>query len=337
MSAHSKNHPVSPSAEVVEQAAEWLVRLSADDLDSAARAALQAEFDCWQQQNAAHASAVRTMQTMIRQTKQAADMTDVRHARAAIDASFGRTRTRSRNPAKTLVWMLCLFLPLWLALEIYPPAYLLADARTATGEWQPRMLTDGSHITLGSDSAVNFTLDPDQRRLELVSGEILVEVAADTRPFQVVTPHGYIRALGTRFIVRLGEQATTLTMLESRTAIRAAAQRVGTDEVIVSAGQRVRFSAAGINETDAIDTLVVADDWRLRQLMVENRPLSEVLDVLARHHRGMIYFDRNELARMNVSAVLPLEDTNRALQLLADGFPIRINRITPWLIVVEAH
>ena len=40
---------------------------------------------------------------------------------------------------------------------------------------------------------------------------------------------------------------------------------------------------------------------------------------------------------MNVSAVLPLEDTDRALQLLADSFPIRINRITPWLIVVEAR
>lgn len=337
MSAHPQNHPVSPSAEVVEQAAEWLVRLSADDLTPAARAALQAEFDCWQQQDAAHASAVRTMQTLIRQTKQAASMTDVRHARAAIDASFASTRTPGKNLAKTLVWMLCLFLPLWLVLEIYPPAWLLADVRTATGEWQSRILTDGSHITLGSGSAINFAFDPDQRRLELISGEILVEVAADARPFQVVTPHGYIRALGTRFIVNLAEQATMLTMLESRTAVRTAAQQTGTDETVVSAGQRVRFSAAGIDETHEIDTLAATDDWRLRQLMVENRPLPEVLDALARHHRGMLYFDRGKLARMNVSAVLPLEDTDRALQLLADSFPIRINRITPWLIVVEAR
>lgn len=342
MRSQSFKDSSSIPADIVQQAAEWLVRLSADNINSEERDSLQREFDRWQQQDTAHASAARTLQAVIQQTQQAGNVTETQSARLAIEASLVKNRpkrhSRRRNAATALVWMLILAVPLWFALQVYPPAYLLADARTATGTWQSHTLTDSSHITLGSNSAVNYHFDPSQRRLELVRGEIMVEVATDSaRPFQVVTRHGSIRALGTRFIVSLDERMTTLSMLESQVAVRAAGQPADRDEVIVSAGKRVHITSEEITAFEKIDIRELDDAWQFRQLVVENRPLVEVLEILARHRSGLIHFDRDELAQMNVSAVLPLDDTDRALQLLARSFPIRVNRMTPWLIIVEAH
>ena len=55
--------------------------------------------------------------------------------------------------------------------------------------------------------------------------------------------------------------------------------------------------------------------------MVDNRPLAEVLDQLARHHPGPMRFDREALAQIRVTGVLPLDDTAKALRLLQRNFP----------------
>ena len=69
--------------------------------------------------------------------------------------------------------------------------------------------------------------------------------------------------------------------------------------------------------------------------MVENQPLDQVLDEIARHRRGHLQFDRNALADLRVTAVLPLDDTDRALQLIAETLPLSIKTYTPWLIVIS--
>ena len=40
-------------------------------------------------------------------------------------------------------------------------------------------------------------------------------------------------------------------------------------------------------------------------------------------------------AGMQVNAVLPLDDPDRALQLLASSFPIRVRTMTPWVVIVD--
>ncbi|MNT87819.1 fec operon regulator FecR [compost metagenome] len=55
----------------------------------------------------------------------------------------------------------------------------------------------------------------------------------------------------------------------------------------------------------------------------------QVLEALGRQRRGHLQFDAAALADLNVSAVLPLDDTDRALQLLAQALPIRLQQYTP--------
>ena len=351
MSLHAATNQHSALDNITRQAAEWLVRLSANSATSSDYAVLLAEYEKWKQADPRHAEADEKMASLIDQAQQLRNVTpNTAPARAAIEAGFTENRKRShiKSVGAALVLVLALAVPGWLILQSNPPAYLLADMRTAPGKWETRTLTDDSRITLNSASAVNLDFDASRRVLTLVRGEILVDVAADpARPFLVETAHGSIRAPGTRFVVSLDGGATTLTMLESSTTVQMAAEKKlqgetkerstkSADGTIISAGQRVRITSKGIGEVEDIDTRAIPDTWKFHQLVVENRPLAEVLDELARYRSGIIRYDRAQIENMKVSAVLPLDDPDKALQLLARSFPIRVHTVTSWLVIVDA-
>ncbi|MBR8653595.1 FecR domain-containing protein [Achromobacter sp. Marseille-Q0513] len=331
---------VATDEALAEQAAEWIVRLS--DGDEAERLREREAFEAWKRADPRHAAAASGMERMVGQLRSArADAGgNGRPARAGLDASFAgqRRRGRVKRAAAAIALALLLAGPAWIALRAWPPGYLLADVHTATGQWESRRLADGSQIWLNSASAVNLRYDERRRVIELVQGEILVDVAKDAgRPFLVETAHGSIRALGTRFVVNRQSDATILSMLESRVAVRTASQRADSEAIEVSAGQRVRITAASVSRPQEIDARGLADAWQRHQLVIDDQPLDEVLDELARHRPGHIHYERAEVRGMRVSAVLPLDDTDRALKLLSTSFPsLRIRTVTPWLVLVDA-
>ena len=214
------------------------------------------------------------------------------------------------------------------------PAYLLADLRSPTGQWHTHILADGSRLTLGSNSAVNVHFSAGERHVELVRGDILVDVAKDAqRPFIVDSNQAAIRALGTRFTVRRDGGATIVCMLESKVSARVPQHPAS----IVQAGQRARITREGVGPLTAIDAASVQQAWHAHQLVVDDQPLAEVLDELARHRPGQLHYDRAQIAGIRVAAVLPLDDTDKALQLLIDNFPqLRIRMLTRYLVMVDA-
>ena len=214
------------------------------------------------------------------------------------------------------------------------PAYLLADLRSPTGQWQTHTLADGSRLTLAGGSAVNVRFNAGERHVELVRGDILVDVAKDAqRPFIVDSGQAAIRALGTRFTVRKEDGATILSMLESTVSAQVPQHRA----VVVQAGQRARITDDGVGPLTSIDAASVQQAWRAHQLVVDDLPLADVLDELARHRPGQLHYDRAQIDGIRVAAVLPLDDTDKALQLLIDNFPrLRIRMLTRYLVMVDA-
>lgn len=314
-----------------EQAARWIVRLSADD--PAERDTARAGFAAWKAADPLHATVAAGMENLLRQLNAVREPAggDHRPARAALAAIAPKRQRLRQLAAASAVAMLVLTGALVLGER---PAYLLADLRSPTGQWQTHTLADGSRLTLAGGSAVNVRFNAGERHVELVRGDILVDVAKDAqRPFIVDSKQAAIRALGTRFAVRREYGATILSMLESTVSAQVPQHRA----VVVQAGQRTRITDDGVGPLTSIDAASVQQAWRAHQLVVDDLPLADVLDELARHRPGQLHYDRAQIAGIRVAAVLPLDDTDKALQLLIDNFPqLRIRMLTRYLVMVDA-
>ena len=321
-----------PRADIAaEQAARWIVQLSADD--PAERDMARAGFAAWKAADPLHATVAAGMENLLRQLHAVREPAggDHRPARAALAAITPKRQRLRQLAAASAVAVLVLTGALVLGER---PAYLLADLRSPTGQWQTHTLADGSRLTLAGGSAVNVRFNAGERHVELVRGDILVEVAKDAqRPFIVDSGQAAIRALGTRFTVRKEDGATILSMLESTVSAQVPQHRA----VVVQAGQRARITRDGVGSLTSIDAASVQQAWRAHQLVVDDLPLADVLDELARHRPGQLHYDRAQIDGIRVAAVLPLDDTDKALQLLIDNFPrLRIRMLTRYLVMVDA-
>lgn len=313
--------------QIEEQAAEWMLRLHEGQLSEAQRQA----FEHWKQQSPRHTSAAARMDDVI--ARMQALRGKKSPARAALNAAFAHQKSRGRKSAMRALVLACSVAIPAAALLVSPyPQRWMADVRNGADQWQTLRLADGSTLTLNGISTANLHFDANQRRIELLQGEILVDVAHDgARPFVVQTAHGTLRALGTRFVVKREGDVTILSMLESRVA----AQSADTQQTLdVDAGFQARISKHNVRLAGNIDPSSVNEAWRRHQLVVDNRPLPEVLDEIARHRTGHLQFDRTTLQSLRVSAVIPLDDSEHALQLLAQTLPIQVRTFTPWLTIV---
>lgn len=316
---------MSKTDAINEQAANWLILLNEPDADER----LRAEFELWKHSDPRHAAAAERLQGFIGQM--AALRPQKASVHAALDAAFSSRNTRSKRSTTALLLLFAL-LPAWALWRSELPSYMLADLRTQPAQWLQHQLPDQSLLTLNGNSAVDVQYDSELRRIRLLRGEVLVEVAHDpARPFIVETEQGQMRALGTRFVVTRQNDVTLLTMLESRVAASAVDAPI---TVEVSAGEQARITRSDVQLTAPVDTRSVEDSWRHHQLVVKDQPLPEVLDQLARQFPGHVQFDREELANLRVSAVLPLDDSTRALNLLAEVLPLQVREFTPWLRIV---
>lgn len=97
---------------------------------------------------------------------------------------------------------------------------------TAPAEVRTITLEDGSTIVLSGAGQASASITDTERRVELIAGSALFNVARDeARPFVVHTPEGDIRVLGTEFVVRIGADEVRTTVL--RGSVSGAAERTG--------------------------------------------------------------------------------------------------------------
>ncbi|MBV6288757.1 FecR family protein [Pseudomonas aegrilactucae] len=310
--------PSSP-ASVRRQAAEWLVRL-----DHQPDATTTQAFADWLAADPLHAQAIDRLRGHLAPL----------HTLPALPAGKALRRAGQRRRPSRVATLALATLVGTSALLGYPywqQGFVLADLSTGEQQWLSEHLPDGSQLELDARSAVDLQFDTTQRRVRLLRGEMLVEVAKDAqRPFYVDTPQGSIRALGTRFIVERQAQATVITMLESATQVDSAGH-----SQTVNAGQRLRFDGNGPGTLQQVDGTALQNAWAAHQVLAYDQPLPEVLERLARHRKGLVLFDSKVLAALRVTVMLPTDDSDRALRLLARTLPIQVRHYTPWVTVVS--
>lgn len=179
-------------------------------------------------------------------------------------------------------------------------------------------LPDGSRLTLNSASAVDLRFSELERRVLLRQGEVMIETAKDPigRPFLVETEQGVARALGTRFSVRRDGSRSEVKVYEHLVEVTGAQGQ----QRLLGAGESVKITPGELS----IGTHpAFSDAWVNGILAVENMPLTQFADELARYRSGFVRC-APELAQYRISGAFRIDDTDQALQAITRSFPARV-------------
>ncbi|MFZ4873784.1 FecR domain-containing protein [Janthinobacterium sp. Mn2066] len=228
-----------------------------------------------------------------------------------------------------------------LALMLAPGAWMLvrsdlltntlADYHSGVGERRTIRLPDGGRLMLNTDSAVDIAYTQHERLLTLRRGELLIETQADRRPFVVATRHGRIRALGTRFIVRLDHEGSHVTVLEHAVEITPRAPSATIRRL--QAGQQSCF-----NDDHAdlpMPAPQQADAWSRGMLAANNMRLDDFAAELARYRPGLLRVEV-PAASLRLSGAFQLDDTDAVLENLTRILPVEVLYRTPYWVTITA-
>lgn len=309
----------APGDLLLEEAADWVIRLRYETADAATRRA----FERWLAQGEAHAQAWARAEQVLGAFEGLPAPIGQRVLRATRKRQGRRALLRAALGLGVLApagWMAWREAPVW-----------RADLRTAAGEQLTRRLDDGTQLVLNSGSAVDLRYGSSERRLVLVAGEVLVTTGQESqptyRPFVVQTPQGEVQALGTRFSVRVVDDRTEVMVFEHAVLARPAS---GAPQRI-DAGQRGSFTLARTGALAPVDDSAAL--WEQGMLVVRDERLGDVVAELARHRPGFLRC-APEVADLRVSGALSLRDTDAALQALAERLPIAVQRVTRYWVSV---
>lgn len=340
MTDKPKNNTEGLPDSLLEEAAIWYARLREPTEDEAAR---QAEFEQWLQADSHH-------QQAFEQTEQLWDKLEVPVAHvlsdetvaAVIEVPKGSSETVHRPRAifpramaiAASIFVLMLGGAIWQE-DIF--IGLTSDYTTVVGEKTPLDLEDGSRITLNTNSAITVDLASAHRHVRLLRGEAWFDVSSeDTRPFFVETQHGMVRVTGTSFDVRLDGDYTIVSLTEGQVKLTTPTARVATNKslVILKPAQQAMLSAEGISEITPFDE-TIETAWLRGQFVFYDANLSDVIAALNRHRSGRIIVMDDALNDLKISGVFSTGDTGAALKVIADTLPIKVSRLTDYLVMLN--
>lgn len=309
--------PIAPA--VVEQASYWLMLHWGGELDGEQ----QQRFAEWQAADPEHRRAWQRLEHLQGTLAGVPASTASRVLRQLPDA-------HKRQTLKLLGLLLVAGGSGYLAQSQLPWREAMADLRSGTGERLQRTLADGSRLSLNSASAVNIRYDSTQRRIRLLSGELLLDSGHDAvaRPLIVETAAGEIQALGTLFSVYETDGGSRVELYQGALELRprqAAPLRL-------EAGQRCWFDAGRLGPVGTADRNAMA--WRDDRLIAEHMPLGQFIRELARQRPGVLRCDP-AVAGLPLTGVFPLADTDRVLAALQQSLPVEVQRLTRYWVTVR--
>lgn len=180
--------------------------------------------------------------------------------------------------------------------------------RTRAGERRTETLSDGSEITLDSNSEVRVHYTRNSRELVLARGQALFNVAHDVlRPFSVAADSRNIIATGTSFNVDLLGSQLLVTLLEGHVIVvpppdHAGAPSPALARIDMDAGEQLSItprlppSITHVNVDHAVA-------WEKGRLVFQDEPLASVIRRVGRYSEHPIVIADEATANLRISGV----------------------------------
>ena len=223
-------------------------------------------------------------------------------------------------------------------------APVMAAYITEIGEFREVLLADQSSVTLGPGSEIQVTMSAVDRKVELVRGAAVFDVAKDAaRPFFVNAEDFSVRVVGTVFdvrnnggVVRLSvsegvvEAAHPLVINDAPTPMISRKELVAGQTVIATAGD-------GLSSVSAFSVDTFAS-WRDSRLKYEDALLSELIADANRYSSLPIVLDPSlrDIDQVKVTFSFDGNNVERMLSALPKLFPVEVDRSDHKEIIIRA-
>lgn len=341
MTGASPDGPQADKAEADEAAIEWALLLREEPED----AALKAHFDEWIAASDLHA---RAWAATAHAYDRAGDLRPIftPPLRAATERPVlppgpmpyrqqpGTTAARAwrPRPGHLLVTALAACLVL-----VATPSLLLrmqASYRTGTAERSRTVLADGTIAQLAPDSAIAVTYAANRRQVRLLRGEAWFDVRHDAaRPFYVDAGGVTTTDIGTAFDIRLGRKGVTTEVTAGQVRVAYSSAPPVSEPLSRGDSLHVGFDGTVSRGQRPADQMAA---WRSGQIIVRDRPASEVVEALRPWFSGMIVMRDSAFARQRVTGLYDATRPAEALRGLTQAYGGSVTMVTPWLIVVSS-
>jgi transmembrane sensor len=217
---------------------------------------------------------------------------------------------------------------------------------TAVGGLASVPMTDGSRVTLNTDSAIRLAVTERERRVQLERGEAFFEVAKDpTRPFVVVAGNKRVIAVGTKFSVRRSGNDLGVFVTEGKV-------RLEDDSFLASSPtpsprQADSLLAAGTIARAGDSGVVVQEkplpevqdflSWRSGYLTFRDIPLADAIAEFNRYNEQKIFIEDATVAALRFSGKIRPTNFEAFVRLLEDAFPIRARHTDGRIVLTDAR
>ena len=185
-----------------------------------------------------------------------------------------------------------------------------AQFETAIGDTAAHDLADGSRIALNTQTRLSVAYSAQERRVELIEGEALFEVAPDaSRPFIVATAQFDVRAVGTAFnINRAFADAMTVTVVEGIVDVQR--QDGSGASVRVAAGQQIRLADDLLSEPPQAVEPRDATAWQQGAMVFHADPVDRVVREFRRYRDVQVEYSDESLKNIEVAGRFEVTDPN---------------------------
>lgn len=206
-----------------------------------------------------------------------------------------------------------------------------ADESTTLAQRMQVSLPQQASLWLDARTQVDTESTAGEQVVTLRRGQVLVDATASALPVVLRGQHGTALAQRGRFVAKdrgaLGLRVTALEgpLLVTPRESPAVQLQPGT-RALLSRGQAPQLDRARGTE----------DLWTRGLIALHDEPLSELVDALRAYRGGVIRLDP-QAARLRISGVFSLDDTDRTLRALDETRPLRVSIVARyWVSIAPA-
>jgi len=278
---------IRSASEIDEEAADWAARVDARGLDVAHDPELQA----WLSGDARRAGALLRAQAAI-------SFLDRGRALASVAPSVEAVVAERPNRRALIAGVGGMAAALIGGVGLWAARPQRLDTRL--GEIRRVPLADGSLVAINTKTALEVAMKPRSRRIVLKEGEAWFQVAKDPeRPFVVAAGSVRVRAVGTAFSVRRGDEAGDgVDIMVTEGVVEAWVEGDSAPRRRLSAGSRlILASAVSPTVAESPSEIERSLAWRNGEIALDGESLEQAARLFNRYNSRQIVIEDPVLAR----------------------------------------